>query len=148
MSSLAINSGYAAATCKAKAAGRAIWLVLGWLAFWLGTVVYPCQAHHAPPAIGDVPAAMTVSSSTNAYLDHADSPPAHQDGTCQELTTPAIAVPLAVAATGETPNPGPPISVAFDMKRLASAVHAVNTYRPAYPPPHTPLFLSTQRLLI
>jgi hypothetical protein len=91
---------------------------------------------------------MEVSSSTHANPNRLDSFPAHRDGACQELTAPVIGVPIAIAATTGTLNPDPPAPAAGDMMRLAPAVFVVSTYPASHPPPHTPLFLSTQRLLI
>jgi hypothetical protein len=90
---------------------------------------------------------MEISPGTHADADHPDTLPAHQDGTCQELTAPSIGVSVAIA-NAETLNPASLAPVAFDTQRLAPAVHAFNAYPASHPPPHTPLFLSTQRLLI
>ncbi|OGA43948.1 MAG: hypothetical protein A3G25_08415 [Betaproteobacteria bacterium RIFCSPLOWO2_12_FULL_63_13] len=148
MPNLPISPRNSAAAPKGSAARRGVWLVFGWLAFWLGAVTYPCQAHHAPPITLDGPAAMEASSSTRANPNRLDSFPAHRDGACQELTAPVIGVPVAIAATAGTLNPDPPAPAAGDMMRLAPAIAVFSTHPASHPPPHTPLYLRHQRLLI
>ena len=147
MSNLATNSENAVAPRKAKAAGRAMWLVLGWLTFWLGTVAYPCQAHPAPPGHLDHTAAFEVAAGQIANSHHPDSHPAHDEGTCHHLSAPAIGAPVTAAGSGN-PNVDPAAPVAPELRQLAAAISAPGIVPLPPPVPHTPLYLRTQRLLI
>jgi hypothetical protein len=147
MSTLAINSETTAAPCKARAAGRAVWLVLGWLAFWLGTVAYPCQAHPVPSAF-DQTVAFEVATSQPINPAYPDSHPAHDEGTCHYLSAPLIGAPLTAAADSGNPNAEPVVAVALERYPATVAVSMAGIRPVSQAFPHTPLFLRTQRLLI
>lgn len=147
MSNVAINSGYAAAPCKARAAGRAVWLVFGWLAFWLGTVAYPCQAHPVPSGF-DQTAAFEVATSQPINPAHPDSQPGHDDGTCHHLSAPFLGAPVTAAADSGNPNADPVAPVALERYPATVAVSVAGIRPVSQAFPHTPLFLRTQRLLI
>jgi hypothetical protein len=127
---------------------RARWLILSWLAFWLAAVVYPCQAHHAPAVALVDTATIELRAGASADADRAHSSPAHDDGTCLQLSAPVIGVSPVIASTSGTLTPEPLAPAAFDIGRLTSAIHAFSAYPDSYPPPHTPLYLRVQRLLI
>lgn len=135
-------------TGTVSATRRGLWLVLGWLAFWFGTVVYPCQAHYAPPANLDAAIPIEVVSGLHVGCLRCDSHPAHEDGMCQGLTAPAIGVPFTAAVATGNPNIDLPAPAAFDMRRPTHEVRALSTYPAFQPPPRAPLYLRQQRLLI
>jgi hypothetical protein len=137
MSNLPVSSWNAAAAPRRVAARRAACLVFGWLAFWLGSVIYPCQAHHALPVTMGGVAAIELSSGTHADADHLDSSPAHEDGTCQELTAPANGA-LVASLPGRTPtltrlHRSPSTRSAGPRSSRLQHIPAL------HPPPHTPL---------
>ena len=125
------------------------WLVLGWLAFWLGTVAYPCQAHPAPNGHVDQTVALEVGAGGHANpAAHPDSHPAHDDGTCHHLSAPVIGAPVIAAAVSGNPNVDSAAPVAAKLRQLATTVCTPGIHPASQPPPQTPLYLRTQRLLI
>jgi hypothetical protein len=111
-------------------------------------VIYPCQNHHASPVTPSGFAAIDISANPHADAAPRDSSPAHEDGTCQELTAPAIGSAVAAAAGGGVLDPVPPGLTALEPTQIFPSVLALATAPSAHPPPHIPLYLSTQRLLI
>jgi hypothetical protein len=123
-------------------------LVLGWVAFWLGAVVYPCQAHRGAPPTPDAPAVMAMSSGMLANGNQLDPCAAHANGTCQALTAPSIGLSVAAAASADIPAPAAPAAVAFEARRFVPTAQAFYGNPALQPPPHTALYLRVQRLLI
>ncbi|MBM3357804.1 MAG: hypothetical protein FJY54_08765 [Betaproteobacteria bacterium] len=116
------------------------WLIAGWAAFWLVSVLHPCCGH----SIGDAHAAHPLSAGLHAssYTDEC------VDNVCATRIK-AIAVPqIAFAVPAALPEL-PTVSFAAPL-RLAgygpepcAALHAANA-----PPSSVPIYLRTARLLI
>lgn len=149
MSNAPLSCRNTALAPKVSAAVRGVWLVLGWLAFWFGTAAYPCQAHPAPSGRLDQTAAIELATGQRINPAHLDSHPWHDDGTCHYLSAPAIGAPVTAAAAGSgNPNVDPAAPLALEPRQLSAAVSAAGILPVSHPPPHTPLYLRTQRLLI
>ena len=137
-----LNSRLSIFASRLKPPRRAAWLLLGWLAFWLGTVAYACQAHPGP----DPSAKFEVAAGQIADSDHPH--PAHDNGTCHHVSDPVIGTPLAAVTDSGNPNGEPVVAVALERYPTTAAVSMAGIRPISQAFPHTPLFLRTQRLLI
>lgn len=129
--------------------GLATRLLLGWIAFWLAIAVQPCGISLAAQRQEN----STVAPATLGAQDHQASvnlthDPAPAGTHCPDLTVAAV-IPSAVTALTDhldSPRPVPPASDALIMRRVGSVLNS-HDLLPA-PPPHAPLYLRNQRLLI
>ena len=137
-----LNSRHSILASRLKPARRGVWLLLGWLTFWLGTVAYPCQAHPGPdPSAEFEVAAGQIEDSGHLH-------PAHDNGTCHHVSDPVIGAPLTAATNSGNPNVDPVVPVTAEPAPLPAAVNASRIHPVSQSPPRTPLYLRTKRLLI
>jgi hypothetical protein len=144
--------GVHGAQTSVPASGRrrlGAWLLLGWAAFWLMTVVEPGCSRFAAVTGTDQP--MSVIRDANPATLLAESPPlsSHSDTDCPDLGAVCPGASNAVAkVTGRVDFLMTAPAVPIPLKPYDDA-HAFLTSSVAHPPPPgAPLYLSTQRFRI
>lgn len=126
-----------------------VWLLRGWVAFWFATAAYPCHRIFGTPGDRVEPAALVLAAAAQSFPASVcvDSHPAHQNSECQNLTAAVPGVSISLAAATDSLDFNLVALPASSAYRLPRAAYALTAYT-APQPPHAPLYLRTQRLLI
>lgn len=125
------------------------WMLAGWLAFWLTTVLAPCcrsLAAESGPS-GPVPVMQAAEPTAHSSASHAHA--ALPDFDCQDLTALDPGAPPIAVTTGAERFDLVTAAVGSPELYLSGSVRALPVSRSwHHPPPGAPLYLRTQRLRI
>lgn len=142
--------GSARSLSTGRKRGLAAWLLLGWMTFWLATAVQPCGVSFAAQQQGNPTATPAILDAGDHQAHTNDSHDPVPAGThCPDLTAIATVATSVAAAPADRLDPSRPLpssSGKFFARRDQSALNLHHPF-PA-PPPHAPLYLRNQRLLI
>jgi hypothetical protein len=127
--------------------GFAMWLLVGWVAFWLTTMV------QAACAVDAVPKPLSSNSAAQRYASTVT--PGLLDRQCDlaasghDLTAPPVISTAAVATIADRFDSVTPVRVASEVYVARPQAYTLNTARFGVAPPSpVPLYLRNQRFLI
>ena len=123
------------------------WLLAGWVAFWLTTVLQPCCSSFAAKSGSDAPTSVAHAAGPMTHLAEPLLFPEHPDTDCPDLSAVGPGAPNAMTgATGLNLLTAAPALGNLALRGGAGAFLA--SYFPHSTQPSTLLYLRTQRIRI
>lgn len=125
------------------------WLLAGWVAFWLTTVLQPCCSSFAAESGRDSPTPIAHADDSAVHLVELFPHPELPDAECQDLPVAGPGVINAVAMVADRLDfvvTAPSVPLLFKSYDDARALLTSNDPHP--PPSGAPLYLRTQRFRI
>jgi hypothetical protein len=125
------------------------WLLAGWVAFWLTTVLQPCCSSFAAESGRDSPTPIAHADDSAVHLVELLPYPELPDTECQDLTSTGPGVTNAVVMVTDRPDflmTAQSVPLLFKPYDDARALLTSNIPHP--PPSGAPLYLRTQRFRI
>ena len=125
------------------------WLLLGWVAFWLTTVLQPCCSRFAAESGSNEPTSVANAADPMTRNAESPSPPSYPDTDCPDLSAVGPGISTASATVTDSLDflmTAP--SVPLLLKPYDDARAFLTSNVPHPPQPSTPLYLRTQRFRI